>query len=106
MELAIGRSRPADQPDVPGGRVAPVEPADGRMPPADLVVRFADALDALEHPRAGRIGPVPFLRTGEHDRRGFLLVRSLDGRAGLPAEVPVEALGRLLINLPGLRTHP
>jgi hypothetical protein len=45
--------------------------ADG--PDADLVVRWSHAIDALEHPTAGLVGPFPFRRTGAHNERGFAL---------------------------------
>lgn len=52
----------ADDPFAPGG------------PPADLVVLFHPGVDAAEHPTAGRIGPVPLIRTGEHSSNGFAMV--------------------------------
>src|SRR5262249_58447190 len=45
--------------------------ADG--PDADLAVRWSHAIDALEHPTAGLVGPFPFRRTGAHNERGFAL---------------------------------
>ena len=44
--------------------------ADG--PAADLLVRAPYPLDAWEHPSFGRIGPFPYLRTGEHRPGGFV----------------------------------
>lgn len=43
--------------------------------PADLIVRWRDDLcgDAVEHPTLGRIGPVPYFRTGGHAIKGFML---------------------------------
>lgn len=43
-------------------------------PTADLVVRFVDGVDAIEHPDAGVIGPFPPARTGSHTAVGFALV--------------------------------
>ncbi|MGD9798528.1 MAG: alkaline phosphatase family protein [Acidimicrobiia bacterium] len=57
----VDRLRAAD-PMAPGG------------PDADLQVVWAGAADALDHPRAGRIGPVPYRRTGGHSARGFAFV--------------------------------
>jgi len=45
--------------------------ADG--PDADLVVQWSHAVDALQHPTAGLIGPFPFRRAGAHSERGFAL---------------------------------
>jgi predicted AlkP superfamily phosphohydrolase/phosphomutase len=45
--------------------------ADG--PDADLIVRWSHAIDALDHPVAGMIGPFPFRRAGAHSQRGFAL---------------------------------
>ena len=30
-------------------------------------------MDVVDHPAAGRIGPVPFKRSGSHVHRGFLM---------------------------------
>jgi hypothetical protein len=57
----VARPR-ASAPCAPGG------------PPADLVVRFAEVVDAVTHPEVGTVGPFPFLRTGEHGTAGFALV--------------------------------
>ncbi|MFN0088711.1 MAG: hypothetical protein ACKVWR_00355, partial [Acidimicrobiales bacterium] len=70
-------------------RVDPFAPG----PPADLVVVFAAPIDTLEHPDLGRIGPVPFLRTGEHDPAGFMALVAPGCRPG-PAEP------RALLDLP------
>lgn len=49
------------------------DPHDPMAPPPDLVVFWEPNVDALEHPTAGLIGPVPLMRTGEHSRRGFAM---------------------------------
>lgn len=46
--------------------------ADG--PDADLLIVFSGAPDAIDHPRAGTIGPHPHLRTSHHSAEGFALV--------------------------------
>lgn len=46
--------------------------ADG-PPDADLVVKWAEASDAIEHPDIGLVGPVPHMRSGQHSTRGFAL---------------------------------
>jgi predicted AlkP superfamily phosphohydrolase/phosphomutase len=52
-------------------RVRADDPMAPDGPDGDLVVLWAEPLDAIEHPDAGIIGPVPFNRTGEHSSNGF-----------------------------------
>jgi hypothetical protein len=59
-------------------RTRGVDPA-GDGPPADLVVRFALPTDLLEDLDLATIGPLPYLRTGEHGDAGFVLVRRPHG---------------------------
>lgn len=47
---------------------------DPQGPSADLVVIFDRPTIGCDHPSAGRLGPYPTLRTGEHDNRGFMLL--------------------------------
>jgi predicted AlkP superfamily phosphohydrolase/phosphomutase len=57
-------------------RVGPDGPAtDGERPSdADLIVVWDGVpIDVVDHPTAGRIGPVPFKRSGSHVHRGFLM---------------------------------
>jgi predicted AlkP superfamily phosphohydrolase/phosphomutase len=57
-------------------RVAPHGPAvEGERPSdADLIVIWEGVpIDVVDHPTAGRIGPVPFKRSGSHVHRGFLM---------------------------------
>lgn len=51
-----------DDPMAPGG------------PNADVLIRWNDTLDALEHPAVGIVGPFPHARTGSHSSNGFALV--------------------------------
>jgi predicted AlkP superfamily phosphohydrolase/phosphomutase len=47
---------------------------DPYLPDADLIVLWHNApMDVVDSPAAGRIGPVPFKRSGSHVHRGFLL---------------------------------
>jgi hypothetical protein len=56
--------RGPNEPFAPGDR-----PAD-----ADLIVIWAATpIDVVDSPAAGRIGPVPFKRSGGHVHRGFFL---------------------------------
>jgi hypothetical protein len=49
---------------------------------ADLIVIWDGVpIDVVDHPKAGRIGPVPFKRSGSHVHRGFLMATG----PGLPA---------------------
>jgi predicted AlkP superfamily phosphohydrolase/phosphomutase len=49
---------------------------DPKLPEADLVVIWAEEpADVIEHPRLGRIGPVPYRRSGSHRARGFWIAR-------------------------------
>jgi hypothetical protein len=50
------------------------EPLAWGGPVPDLIVRVADVVDRFEHPTVGCIGPVPYLRTGEHGGSGFISV--------------------------------
>lgn len=43
-------------------------------PDADLQIIWSHAVDAIEHPRAGTIGPFPFRRTGGHRSDGFAFI--------------------------------
>jgi len=50
---------------------------DPKLPDADLVVLWQEeyATDVVDSPELGRIGPVPYLRTGSHRSRGFMVVQ-------------------------------
>jgi len=50
-----------------------------KLPSADLVVEWADCpADVIDHPSFGRIGPVPYRRTGSHRSKGFIAVQGPD----------------------------
>jgi predicted AlkP superfamily phosphohydrolase/phosphomutase len=45
---------------------------DPKLPDADLIVIWdEEPADVVDHPTLGRIGPVPYRRTGSHRNRGF-----------------------------------
>jgi predicted AlkP superfamily phosphohydrolase/phosphomutase len=47
------------------------------LPDADLVVFYhPSALDVVDSPGFGRIGPMPFARTGGHTNRGFAMIKA------------------------------
>jgi len=56
----------ADDPGAPGGV------------PGDVEFVWSAPVDAIEHPHAGRIGPVPMHRVGEHSGAGFVLIAGPD----------------------------
>lgn len=53
------------------------EERDPKLPDADLIVLWQEdhATDVVDSPELGRMGPVPYLRTGSHRSRGFLLAQ-------------------------------
>lgn len=54
-------------------------PLDSRpsLPDADLIVFYEGApIDVVDSPSFGRIGPVPYARTGGHANRGFAILRA------------------------------
>lgn len=67
---------------------------DPKLPPADLIVLWQDdrPTDVVDSPTCGRIGPVPYARTGSHRAGGFLLVKSPKVPAGfkLPVGQPLD----------------
>jgi hypothetical protein len=70
-------------------RLGPDGPAvDGDRPSdADLIVIWDGVpIDVVDHPTAGRIGPVPFKRSGSHVHRGFLLAAGPGVAPGARAE--------------------
>ena len=84
--------------------------ADPKKPPADLIVIFQDEapVDTADSPRLGRIGPVPFFRSGSHHAHDVQLLNVLYARGpGLePGKVLPEAgledIGATLLALLGL----
>jgi hypothetical protein len=58
---------------------------DGERPSdADMIVIWANTpCDVVDHPVAGRIGPVPFKRSGSHVHRGFFMACGPDVPQGV-----------------------
>ncbi len=58
---------------------------DTKLPDADLVVIWQDdyATDVVDSSDFGRIGPVPYLRTGSHRSQGFLMAQGPSITPGL-----------------------
>lgn len=80
---------------------------DARYPDADLIVVWNGIVtDVVEHPRLGRIGPVPYGRTGGHSDAGFAIVSGpgyLPGRC-LP-DGEILDLAPSILNLMGTPRH-
>lgn len=78
---------------------------DPKLPDADLVVIWKDQpADVIEHPELGRMGPVPYRRTGSHRARGFLSVfgPGIEPGSSLPDSHSVD-LTPTLLELMGAR---
>jgi predicted AlkP superfamily phosphohydrolase/phosphomutase len=54
------------------------DPFDPDGPTADVVVIWSEPAYVVRHPQHGRIGPLPFRRTGEHSSNGFLVMSGPD----------------------------
>jgi predicted AlkP superfamily phosphohydrolase/phosphomutase len=64
-------------------RIAPDDAGGERPADADLIVIWESVpMDVLDHPVAGRIGPLPFKRSGSHVHRGFMLAAGPGVAAG------------------------
>jgi Glycosyl transferase family 2 len=67
-EIVRTRAVPQDRPD---------------LPDADLIVFYeSEPTDVVDSPTLGRIGPVPFARTGGHVNRGVAILKAADCRPG------------------------
>lgn len=83
---------------------------DPAKPPADLIVvcQAEGPIDAVQSARVGRIGPLPYFRTGAHDAHGVALRNVLYTCApGLaPGDAPgtgaLEDIGPTLLDLLGI----
>jgi len=78
----------------------PGDPVNRHASDADLIVRFANDHYALDHPRLGRIGPVPCRRTGGHSGGlgvGYLTGQGAPGSIGRFPTLEVSALVRDLM---------
>lgn len=77
---------------------------DPKLPDADLVVTWQEqcVTDIVDSPDMGRIGPIPFLRTGSHRSDGFILASGPNIEAGsdLPAGHSLD-LAPTILNLMG-----
>lgn len=78
-ELKIGRTNEPAVADIIRTRKSATEPDTG-LPDADLIIMWNEETlaDLVESPSFGRIGPVPYQRTGSHTPNGFLLIHNAD----------------------------
>ena len=84
--------------------------ADPKKPPADLIVVFREdgPVDTVESPLVGRIGPVPYFRSGAHQGRdqmteNLLLVSGPGIRPGQsPGPARLEDIPATILTLLGL----
>jgi len=82
------------------------DPFDPAGAPADILFRWSDTTQALDHPTAGLIGPVPYQRAGEHDGMGFAFFNGdgiapgdLGTRPGIDLVATIQAmLGHDVVN--------
>lgn len=75
-------------------RLRPDDPLAPDGADADIQIIWSHAVDAVEHPQAGTIGPVPFRRTGGHRAGGFAFVAGpgiAPGELGLHDALAVPA---------------
>jgi predicted AlkP superfamily phosphohydrolase/phosphomutase len=85
-------------------RYAAEDQDDPKLPPADLVVFWQDEpTDVVDSPELGRIGPVPYNRSGGHRPRGFVIARGpgIAGGSDLPAGGESVDLAPTILSLLG-----
>ncbi|MGH2811424.1 MAG: alkaline phosphatase family protein [Actinomycetota bacterium] len=93
-------------------RMRSEDPMDPEGPDADLVVYWGEAVDALEHPELGAVGPFPFRRTGGHTGNGFAYISGPGIRPGYRGAYPSTHLTPTVLDLLGrqvpeeLHGHP
>jgi predicted AlkP superfamily phosphohydrolase/phosphomutase len=76
---------------------------DPKLPDADLIVLWQEdyATDVIDSPDFGRIGPVPYHRTGSHRAEGFLLAKGPDfaPNSTLPSDIKALDLAPTILEL-------
>lgn len=78
------------------------DPFDPDGPDADLLLVWNVAVDAVEHPDLGVIGPVPYMRTGAHTSNGFALFSGEGIEPGDIGEHSATTLPPTILELLGL----
>lgn len=76
-ELVDARTGEPIVEDVIRTRKSPTSPDHPSLPDADLIVKWREdkPADAVDSPKLGRVGPMPFYRTGGHRSNGFVLAK-------------------------------
>ena len=74
-------------------------------PDADLVAIFQDEpVDVVDSPQVGRVGPVPFYRTGGHSSHGFVIATGPGIKPGNTlSDLEVVDLGPTILEMLGAR---
>ncbi len=72
---------------------------------ADVVVRWAEDADALDHPEVGVVGPYPAWRASGHAARGFALVAGHDVAPGRLDGHRIVDLTATILDLAGLEAR-
>ena len=70
-----------------------------KLPTADLVIEWrGDPVDVLDSPDVGRIGPLPYYRSGGHHPEGFLLAcgSGIQPDSELPPGGPIDLAPTIL----------
>jgi predicted AlkP superfamily phosphohydrolase/phosphomutase len=80
---------------------------DPRLPDADLIVVWNEIVaDVVEHAELGRIGPVPFTRTGGHSDTGFAIVKGPGFTPGtVLADGNIKDVAPTILSLMGAPQH-
>lgn len=76
---------------------------DAKLPDADLIIIWHDGpTDVMDSPTLGRIGPVPYRRSGGHQNGGFLITRGpgIESGSMLPSGHVID-LAPTILNLMG-----
>jgi predicted AlkP superfamily phosphohydrolase/phosphomutase len=84
-------------------RSSPLDDSGGNGLAADLVVRWkSHPFDLLDSPDVGRVGPLPYYRTGGHRAKGFLIGRGPEINGQSLADGEAIDLAPTILNLLGL----
>ncbi|WP_353837749.1 hypothetical protein [Moorena sp. SIO4E2] len=73
--------------------------------PADLIVKWQEdhPTDVVDSPDFGRIGPVPYLRSGSHNSQGFVMIKGPQMEAGKSLPIgKAPDLPATILNLMGI----
>jgi predicted AlkP superfamily phosphohydrolase/phosphomutase len=99
--LADVRDPRTGAPAVAGTTPFEGDPTEARRTDCDLVVSWADNIDAIDHPTTGVIGPFRLIRTGGHTSNGFCLFHKPTGTAAPGGSYDVADLPATIMELLG-----